>query len=180
MCVHVCGHSLRRISPECEFQSCPLLRRRNWGCTSFSCLKGFSGTSHKASVMFPAVGRHKEQRHTCYCSVAQSCPTLHNARDCSTLGFPVPHHLLKFDQVHVHCSDDAIQPSHPLMPLLLLPPIFPSIKDFSNESALHIKWSKYWSFSFSISPSSEYSGVISLKIAWFYLLADQGTLRTLL
>ena len=176
----MCVCSLWRISPECEFQSFPLLRGRNWGCTSFSCLKGFNGTSHNASVTFPAVGRHKEQRHTCYCSVVQSCLTLNYAMDCSTSGFPVPHHLPKFAQVHVHCIDDAIQPSHPLMPLLLLPSIFPSIKDFSKESALHIKWSKYWSFSFSISPSNKYSGLISLKIDWFYLLADQGTLRTLL
>ena len=65
-------------------------------------------------------------------------------------------------------------------PLLLLPPIFPSIRVFSNESVLHIRWPKYWSFSFSISPSNEYSGLISFKIDWFDLLAIQGTLRSLL
>ena len=65
-------------------------------------------------------------------------------------------------------------------PLLLLPSIFPSIRDFSNESSVHIRWPKYWSFSFSISPSSEYSGLISLKIDWFDLLAVQGTFRSLL
>ena len=65
-------------------------------------------------------------------------------------------------------------------PLLLLPSIFPSIRVFSNESALHIRWSKYWSFSFSLSPSNEYSGLISFRIDWFDLLAVQGTLRSLL
>ena len=92
--------------------------------------------------------------------------------DCSKLGLPVPHHHTKFAQVHVHCISDAIQPFHPLMPLLLS--IFPSIRDFSNESAVHIRWPKYWSFIFSISPSNEYSGLISLKIDWFDLLAVQG------
>ena len=69
-------------------------------------------------------------------------------------GLPVHHHLLEFAQVHVHCIGDAIQPSHPLTPSLLLPSIFPSIRDFSNESSIHIKWPKWWSF--SISPPSEY------------------------
>ena len=100
--------------------------------------------------------------------------------DCSKPGLPVPHHLPKFAQVHVHCISDAVQPSHPLMPLLLLPSIFASIRDFSNELSVRIRWPKYWSFSFSISPSSEYSGLISLKIDWFDLLAVQGTFRSLL
>ena len=90
--------------------------------------------------------------------------------DSSTLGLPVPHHLLKFAQVYVHCISDAIQPSYPLTPSSPLPSIFPSIRDFSNELAVRIRWPKYWSFSFSISPYSEYSGLISLKIDWFYLL----------
>ena len=75
---------------------------------------------------------------------------------------------------------DAIQPSHPLSPLFLLPPIFPSIRVFSNESALLIRWPKYWSFSFSIIPSNEYSGLIFFRIDWFDLLAVQGTLKSLL
>ena len=72
--------------------------------------------------------------------------------------------------------------SHPILwhPLLFLPSIFPSITDFSDESVVHIRWPKYWSFSFSISPSNEYSGLISLKIDRFNLLAVQGTLRSLL
>ena len=99
--------------------------------------------------------------------------------DCSTPGFPVLHYLLEFAQTHVHWVGDAIQLSHPLPPLLL-PSIFPSIRVFSNELALHIGWPKYCSFSLSISPSSEYSGLISLKIDWFDLLAAQGTLKSLL
>ena len=75
---------------------------------------------------------------------------------------------------------DAIQLSHPLLPVLLLPSIFPSIRVFSNESVLHIRWPKYWSFSFSISPSNEYSEVISFRTDWFVLLAVQGTLKSLL
>ena len=105
------------------------------------------------------------------CSVAQSCPTLCDPGDCSTPLFPVLHHLPKFAQTHV-------QPFHPLSPLLLLPSIFPSIRIFSSESAFRIRWLKYWSFNFSISPSNEYSGLISFRIDWFDLLAVQGTLKT--
>ena len=78
---------------------------------------------------------------------------------------------------------ELVMPSNHLIlycPLLLLPSIFPSIRIFSNESALHIRWSKYWSFSFNISPSNEYSGLISFKIDWFDLLAVQGTFKSLL
>ena len=99
--------------------------------------------------------------------------------DYSTPGFPVLHHLPECAQTHVHWVDVAIQPSHPCHPLLLLPLIFPSIRVFSIDLALHIRWPKYWSFSFSISPSSEYSGLISYKINWFDL-AVQGTLKSLL
>ena len=100
--------------------------------------------------------------------------------DCSTPSLSVPHHLLKFAQVHVHCTGDAIQPLHPPMLSSPLPSISPSIRDFSNQSAVHIRWPKYWSFNFNISPSNEYSGLISLKIDWFDLLAVQGTLKSLL
>ena len=96
--------------------------------------------------------------------------------DCSTPGLPVRQYLPEFAQVDVHCIGDAIQSSHPL----LLPSILPSIRDFSNKSSVRIRWPKYWSLSFSISPSSEYSGLISLKIVWFDLLAVQGTFRSLL
>ena len=97
--------------------------------------------------------------------------------DCSTSGFPVLHHLPECAQTHVHWIDDAIQPSHPFF---LLPLIFLSIRVFSSELVLHIRWPNYWSFSFSISPSNEYSGLISFRIAWFNLLAVQWTLRSLL
>ena len=88
--------------------------------------------------------------------------------------------ISEFAQTHVHCVDDAIQPSHPLSPLLFLSSIFPSIRVFFSESALHIKWPKYWTFSFSISPSKEYSGLTSFRNDWFDLLAVQGTLKSLL
>ena len=82
----------------------------------------------------------------------------------STPGFPVLHYLPELAQTHVLLVGDAIQPSHPVTPLLLLPSIFSSIRVFSNELALCIRWSKYWSFSFSISPSNEYSGLISFRM----------------
>ena len=99
--------------------------------------------------------------------------------DCSTPGFPNLHHLPELTQTHVHGIGDAIQPSHPLSSLLILPSIFPSIRVFSNELALHIRWPDYWSFSFSISPSNKYSGLIPIKIDWFDLLAVQETLKNL-
>ena len=92
----------------------------------------------------------------CCCSVAQSCPIRCDSMDCSMPGFPVHHHLLELAQIHVHRVGDAIQPSL-LCPFLLLPSIFPSIRVFSNESTLCIRWPKYWNFSFIISPSNEYS-----------------------
>ena len=100
--------------------------------------------------------------------------------ECSTPVFPIDHQLLEPAQTHIHCVGDAIQPSHPLLSLLLLPSVFPSIRVFSNESALHMRWPKYWSFSFSISPSNEYSGLILFRMDWLDLLAVQGTLKSLL
>ena len=99
--------------------------------------------------------------------------------DCNTPGFPVLLYLLEFAQTHVHWVGDAIQPSHLLLPLLL-PSIFPSIWVFSNESALPIRWPKYWSFSFNFSLFNEYWGFISFRIDWFDLLAVQRTLNSLL
>ena len=98
----------------------------------------------------------------------------------STPGLPVHHHLLEFTQTHVHRVGDAIQPPILCRPLLLLSPIPPSIRDFSNESTLRMRWPKYWSFSFSIIPSNEYPGPISFRMDWLDLLAVQGTLKTLL
>ena len=111
--------------------------------------------------------------HHC-CSVAKLCLTLRDLMDCNTSGLPVPHHLKLM-------SFALVMPSNHLIlcrPLLLLPSIFPSIRVFANVSALHIRWPKYWSF--SIGPSSEYSGLISFRIACFDLLAVQGTLKSLL
>ena len=115
-----------------------------------------------------------------FSSVAQSCLTLCDPMDYSMPGLPVHHQLLEFTQTHVHWVSDAIQPSHPLSSLLLPPSIFPSIRVFSNESVLCMRQPKYWSFSFSISPSSEYSGLISFRMDWLDLLAVQGTLKSLL
>ena len=116
----------------------------------------------------------------CCCSVAQSYPTLCDPTDCSTPGFPVFHHsrsLLKL------MSIESVMPSNHLIlchPLLLLPSVFPSIRVFSNELALHVRWQKYWSFSFSTSASNEYLGLISFRIDWFDLLAVQRTLKSLI
>ena len=115
-----------------------------------------------------------------FSSLAQLCLTLWDTMDCSTPGFPVLNQLLELAQTHVHRTGEANQPSHPNASLLLLPLVFPSIRVFSSESALHIRWPNYWSFSFSISPSSEYLGLISFRIDWFDVLAAQGTLRSLL
>ena len=110
-----------------------------------------------------------------FSSVTQSCLTLCDSRDCSTPGFPVP------SPTPEACSNSchAIQPSHPLS-YPLLPSVFPSIRVFSYESVLLIRWPKYWSFSFSISPSSEYPGLISFRMDRLDLLAVQGTLKSLL
>ena len=115
-----------------------------------------------------------------FSSVAQSCLALCDPVDCSTLGFPVHHPLPEFTQTHVHWVGDAIQSSHPL--LSPSPPAFnlSQHQDFSKESVLHTRWPNYWSFSFSISPSNEYSGLISFRMDWLELLAVQGTLKSLL
>ena len=98
----------------------------------------------------------------------------------STPGLPVHHQLPEFTQTHAHRVSDAIQPSHPLSSPSHPPPIPPSIRVFSNESTLRMTWPKYWSFSFSISPSKEHPGLISFRMDWLDLLAVQGTLRSLL
>ena len=103
--------------------------------------------------------------------------------DCSVPGFPVLHYLSESAQTHVKLisiDGDAIQSPHTLLPPLLLPSIFPSIRVFSNKCALCLRWPKYWSFSFSISPSSEYTELMSFRIDWFDLLAVQETLKSLL
>ena len=117
------------------------------------------------------------KNYTCYCSFAQSCLTLCHPMDCSMPGFPVLHHLSELAQTHVHWVGDAIQPSCPLSSPS------PSTFNLSQHQVLFqwvgssIRWPKYWSFSLSISPSNEYSGLIPFRIDWFDLLAVQGTLK---
>ena len=100
--------------------------------------------------------------------------------DYSLPGFSVFHCLPEFSQTHVHRIDDAINHLILCHPILLLPSIFPNIRVFSKDSAPRIRWPKYWSFSFSISPSNAYSGLISFRMDWFDLLADQETLKSLI
>ena len=111
-----------------------------------------------------------------FSSVTQSCPTLCDPMGCHTPGLLVHHWLLESTQTHVHQVGDLIL----CCPLLLLPSIFPGIRVFSDESALRIRWPKYWSFSFNISPSNEHPGLISFRMVWLDLLAVQGTLKSLL
>ena len=100
---------------------------------------------------------------------------------CRMPGLHVHHQLPEFTQTHVHRVSDATQPSHPLsFPLLLLPPVPPSIRVFSSGSTLHMSWPKYWNFNFSIIPSKVTSGLISIRMDWLDLLAVQGTLKSLL
>ena len=113
-----------------------------------------------------------------FSSVTQLCLTLCDPMDCNMLGLPVCHQLPEFTQTHVHQVSDAIQPLILSHPLLFPPSVFPSIRVFSNESFFHIWWLKYWSFSFS--PSNEYSGQISFKMDWLDLLAVQQTVKSLL
>ena len=115
-----------------------------------------------------------------YSSVTQSCPTLCDPMNRSMPGLPVHHQLLEFTQTHVHRVSDAIQPSHPLSSPSPPAPIPPSFRVFSSESTLRMRWPKYWSFSFSISPSNEHPGLMSSRMDWLDLLAVQGTLKSLL
>ena len=115
-----------------------------------------------------------------FSSVAQSCVTLCDPMDYSTPGLPVHHQLQSLPKL---MSIESVMPSSHLIllcPLLLLPPIPPSIRVFSNESSLCMRWPKYWSFSFSISPSNEHPGLMSFRTDWLDLLAVQGSLKRLL
>ena len=151
------------------------------------CSKVWSGTWDCSFVVSTQVMSLLEVQTTlwitepsCCCSVTHSCPTLCNPMNCSTPGLPVLHHLPEFAQVHFHCISDAIQPSHPVMTSFLSALNLSQYQGLFHEFAVHIRWPKYWSFSFSISPSTEYSGLISFKIDYFDLLAVQWTLKSLL
>ena len=124
---------------------------------------------------------HRHILRACVTSVSpQSCPTLCDPMGCSLPGLPVRHQLPELLKL---MSIESVMPSNHLIlccPLLLLPSIFPSIRVFSNESVLHIMWPKYWRFSFSISPSNEYSGLILFRMDWLDLLAVQVALKSLL
>ena len=116
-----------------------------------------------------------------FSSVTQSCPTLCDSMDCNTPGFSVHHQFPELAQNLI--SIECVMPSNHLIlyrPLLLPPSVFPSIRVSSSESVLPIRWPEYWSFSFSISPSNEYSGRISFRMDWLDVLAVQGTLKSLL
>ena len=116
----------------------------------------------------------KLQINCCYCcSASPPCPTLCDPMDCSRLAFSDLHHLPELAQTQVHWVGDAIQPSHPL--LSSFPPAF----SLSQHQGLCIRWPKYWSFGFSISPSNEFSGSIFFRIDWLDFLAVQGTLKSL-
>ena len=110
-------------------------------------------------------------------SVAQSCLTLCDPMNCSTPGLLVHHHLLEFTQTHIHRVSDAIQPSHPLSSPFPPVPNPLSIRVFSNESTLRMRWPKYWSFSFSSIPSKEIPGLISFRMDWLDLLESKGLSR---
>jgi len=122
----------------------------------------------------------KEKHQYSISSVTQSSPTLCNPMNHSTPGLPVHHQLPELTRL---MSIESVMPSSHLIlchPLLLLPPIPPSIRVFSNESTLHMRWPKYWSFSFNIIPSKEIPGLISFRMDWLDLLGVQGTLKSLL
>ena len=121
--------------------------------------------------------KNKQLNKVCCCCVAKSCLTLCHPMYCSIPGSPVLHYLPEFVLIHVHLVNKVSNHFILYLPLLLLPSIFPSIRVFSSASTLHFKWSKYWRFSFSISPHVEYAGLIPFRIDWFDLLAVQGILK---
>ena len=126
--------------------------------------KGGEETFWSFSYCSLGLSKRLFKMHIQFSSVTQLCPTLCNPVNHSLPGLPVHQQLPESTQTHVHWVDDAIKPSHPLSPLLLLPSIFPSIRVFSNESALCTRWPKYWRFSFSIIPSNEHPGLISYRM----------------
>ena len=169
------GDFLQSSSPNTSLDTLPFIRlhwkviRKSqcWqqGVVELQSPSQFSSVQFNRSVVSDSLWPHELQhaRHPC----PSPTPEVHPQ-------------LLKSTQTYVHCVGDAIQLSHPLFTLLLLPSIFPSISVFSNESALCTRWPKYWSFSFNISPSNEQPGLISFRMDWLDLLAVQGTLNSLI
>ena len=167
--------------------SIPLLPGKN-GCLP-ACLQGMAAVLRGQApslLLLCLTSWRTSQFHSvllnfcCCCAVAKSFPSLCNlmtAAHQDSLSSTFSLSLLKFMSIEL-----VMLPNHLILccPLVLLPSIFPSIRVFSNESALHIRWPKYWSFSFSINPSNEYSGLISFRIDWFDLFVAQGTLKSLL
>ena len=160
------------------------------------CAHNRNSTLSKNTILFSKRRRHDDRSHFPCCnintspyatggstkkfsSVAQSCLTLCDPMDCSTPGFPVHHQLPEPAQTHVHCISDAIQPSHSVIPFSFRLQTFPASGSFQMSQFFE---STYWSFSFSfsISPSNEHSGLISFRVDWLDLLAVQGTLKSLL
>ena len=132
----------------------------------------------RSPLRVPAVYFYLIRKGCCCCSVAKSCLSLCDPMDCSMPGLPVPHRLPELALVSVHEVGDAIHHFILCHPLFLLPSISSSIRVFSSESAVCNRWPKYWSLNFSISPSDEYSGLISFRIDGLDLLAVQGTLKS--
>ena len=127
---------------------------------------------NKSIILFKKIASILEYQ---FSSVAKSCLTLCNPMNCSTPGLPVHHQLPESTQTHIHQVGDAIQPSHPLSSPSPPAPNPSQHQSFSSESTVHMRWPKYWSFSFSISPSNEHPGLMSFRMDWLDLLADQGT-----
>ena len=164
-----------RFLGTCLSLYCSLFLEPVGHCLPFPCAVWLTGLSscHTCSSHSPPVIPLGVRTIQC----SRSCPTLWNPLDCNIPGFPFPHSLSEFAQTYVHWVNGAIQPSHSLSP-----PSPPALslsqhQGFSSESVLCIRWPKYWSFSFSISPSNEYSGLIAFRMDWFDLLAVQGTLK---
>ena len=135
---------------------------------------------YKGGGFFTKLSQQTSSYSVQFSSITQSSPTLCNPMNCSTPGLPVHHQLQSL--LKPMSIESAVPSNHLILcrPLLLLPSIFPSNRVFSNESVFRIRWPKYWSFSFSISPSNDYSGLISFRMDWLDLLVVQGTLKSIL
>ena len=151
---------------------CQKLSVTLFGCLIYGEEKKITGIYYMPRTILGTLGQ--------FSSVAQLCPTLCNPMNLSTPGLPVHHQLPEFTQI---TSIESVMPSRhliPCRPVLLLHPLPPSIRVFSNESTVRMRWPKYWSFSFSIIPSKEHPGLVSFRMDWLDLLVVQGTLKSLL